>query len=98
MIRLSAAGTRQLGAARALADRAQTEVIVDVSTGAPTIIHWGSPLGDDADLETVLPALSRPLVYGTFDTIAPISIVPEHGSGFTGRPGLLGRRRQPASE
>src|SRR6056297_3064556 len=37
-------------------------------------------------------ALDRPIVYGTFDSVAPISVVPEHGSGFTGRPGLVGRR------
>ena len=71
---------------------AATDVVVDTSTGAPTIVHWGASLGDDADLGAVLPALSRPVVHGTFDEIAPISVVPEHGSGFTGRPGLLGRR------
>ena len=77
MIRLSNAGA---------------DVVVDVSTGAPTVVHWGAPLGDEADLSTVLPALSRPIVHGTVDSIAPVSTVPEHGSGFTGRPGLLGRR------
>jgi len=70
----------------------QTEVIIDVSTGAPTIVHWGSPLGEDADLGTVATALSRPIVHGTIDVIAPVSVVPEHGAGFPGRPGLLGRR------
>ncbi len=69
-----------------------TDVVVDVSSGAPTIVHWGAPLGDGADLEGLGAALSRPIVHGGRDTIAPVSIVPEHGSGFTGRPGLLGRR------
>ncbi len=69
-----------------------TEVVVDVSTGAPTIIYWGAPLGERTDVSTVAQALSRPMVHGTFDTVAPITVVPEHGSGFTGRPGLSGRR------
>lgn len=77
MIRLSNAGT---------------DVVVDVTTGAPTIVHWGAPLGAEADLVTVLPSLSRPIVHGTVDSVAPVSTIPEHGSGFTGRPGLVGRR------
>ncbi len=69
-----------------------TDVVVDVSTGAPTIVHWGASLGAAAELSSILPALDRPIVQGTHDAIAPVSVVPEHGSGFTGRPGLAGRR------
>ncbi|MEP2370602.1 MAG: alpha-galactosidase [Ilumatobacter sp.] len=68
------------------------DVVVDVSTGAPTIVHWGRSLGGDIDPESVVSALDRPVVHGTFDTVAPLSVVPEHGSGFPGRPGLVGRR------
>lgn len=68
------------------------DVIVDISTGAPTIVYWGESLGDGVDVESIAAALSRPRVHGTFDAIAPMSVVPEHGSGFTGRPGLVGRR------
>ena len=72
------------------------DVLVDVSCGVPTIVHWGAPLGgrsgDAADLGATARALQRPRANGTLDAIAPISIVPEHGSGFHGRPGLLGRR------
>jgi alpha-galactosidase len=65
-----------------------SDVVVDVSTGAPTIVHWGAPLDGDID-----PALGeRPLVQGAADVVAPLSVVPEHGSGFTGHPGLLGHR------
>jgi alpha-galactosidase len=69
-----------------------TEVVVDVTTGVPTVLHWGAPLGRGVDLSATLRALDRPRANGTLDVIAPISIVPEHGSGFHGRPGLLGRR------
>ncbi len=72
--------------------RGRAELVVDVSTGAPTIVYWGAPLGADADLDALTLALSRPVVHGTIDVVAPLSTVPEHGSGFPGRPGLVGRR------
>lgn len=68
------------------------DVVVDVSTGAPTIVYWGQSMGEFADVAAIPSALDRPIVHGTFDDVAPVSIVPEHGSGFTGRPGLVGRR------
>ena len=67
-------------------------MIVDVTTGAPTILHWGAPLGDALDAASVADALERPRAHGTLDAVAPLSVVPEHGAGFPGRPGLLGRR------
>ena len=67
------------------------DVVVDLSHGVPTIVHWGAPIDDPA---AVAPALDRPLVHGLPDRIAPVSIVPEHAAGFTGRPGLLGHRRR----
>ena len=68
-----------------------TDVVVDLSHGAPEVVHWGAPLSepDGAALEA---ALERPRVHAAPDTVAPISVVPEHGSGFPGRPGLLGSR------
>ena len=68
------------------------EVVVDVGSGVAGIVHWGGPLGDGADLAASGAALERPLVHGALDVVAPITLVPEHGSGFPGRPGLLGRR------
>lgn len=66
-------------------------MVIDVGTGVPTIVHWGAPLGD-IDLESVPRALHRQVVGGGLDVVAPLSIVPEHGSGHDGRPGLLGHR------
>jgi alpha-galactosidase len=71
---------------------ATTDVVVDVSTGAPTIVHWGAALGPQVDLDELVRVLDRPVVAGALDVVAPLSVVPEHGSGFPGRPGLLGRR------
>lgn len=67
------------------------DVLVDVGNGVPTVVHWGAPLGD-IDLDSVPRALERHVVGGGLDVVVPLSIVPEHGSGHDGRPGLLGHR------
>lgn len=69
-------------------------VVVDLSTGVPTIRHWGALLGSDIDLDAIVAATTRPIAHGGLDIEAPVSLVPEHGSGFTGHPGLLGHRRR----
>lgn len=65
-----------------------SDVVVDTSTGVPTIVHWGSPLRGSFDAS----AVERPIVHGSADSIAAMSVVPEHAAGYTGRPGLHGRR------
>jgi alpha-galactosidase len=67
------------------------EVVVDTTHGAPVIVHWGAPLGD-VEPASVGAALLRPVVPGGLDVEAPMSVVPEHGSGWGGRPGLQGHR------
>jgi len=71
---------------------ADVDVVVDVSTGLPTIVHWGLPLGDTVDLSAMSSAMNRTPVAGGMGEIAPISVVPMHADGFPGRPGLAGRR------
>jgi alpha-galactosidase len=68
------------------------DVVVDVATATPTIVHWGRQLGDDANLDALDAALGRPAVAGALGSVAPISVVPLHADGFVGRPGLAGRR------
>lgn len=70
-----------------------SEVVIDESFGVPVILHWGAPLGAAADVASVAAALARQPVPGGLDVVAPIGVVPEHGSGFQGRPGLSGHRR-----
>ena len=70
----------------------ETDMVVDLSFGAPVIVHWGAPLSGSLSDSAALPALDRPLVHAAPDAVAPVSVVPEHGSGFPGRPGLLGSR------
>jgi alpha-galactosidase len=70
---------------------AGVEVVVDTTTGVPTIRHWGAPLAA-RDLDSMTAAAVLPIVAGAGDVAAPLSVVPEHGAGFTGRPGLAGHR------
>ena len=70
-----------------------SDVVIDVDRGVPVVLHWGAPLGR-ADLDLVAATLDRPVVHGSPDVVAPIGVVPEHGSGHPGRPGLLGHRRR----
>ena len=66
-------------------------MVIDLATSTPTILHWGSPIaGDPSELRA---AIDRPIAHGMLDVVAPLSVVPEHGSGHHGRPGLEGRRR-----
>ncbi len=66
--------------------------MVDWSRGAPSVVYWGTALGD-IDVASTVAAAERPITGGGLDIVAPVAIVPEHGSGWPGRPGLLGHRR-----
>ncbi len=68
-----------------------SDAVIDLSHGAPVIVHWGAPLCEP-DGAALAASLERPRVHAAPDAVAPISVVPEHGSGFPGRPGLLGAR------
>ena len=70
----------------------QADVVIDTSMGVPVIVWWGAPLGS-VDPLSIVAALERPVQQGTIGVVAPISVVPEHGAGFQGRPGLTGSRR-----
>jgi alpha-galactosidase len=68
------------------------DVVVDVAHGSPVIVHWGAPLGP-GDVDALGAVAGRPVVHGSPDVVAQVAVVPEHASGFPGRPGLLGHRR-----
>lgn len=70
---------------------ATSDVVVDAAHGVPVIVHWGAPLGD-VDPTNTARALGRPHLPVGLDVPGPTSLVPEHGSGFQGRPGLTGHR------
>ena len=66
-------------------------VVADVATGVPAILYWGAPLAEDTDLDALAVATARPIAIGTLDVEPLITLVPLHGDGFAGRPGLVGR-------
>lgn len=77
---------------RLVSPRGDVEVVVDATTGTPVILHWGVPLGDEAHLDALRALHDRPIARGAPDVVAPAAVVPEHASGYSGRPGLLGHR------
>jgi alpha-galactosidase len=70
-----------------------SDLVIELSNGAPIVVHWGAKLDPNVDLDTITNSLERSIVKGSPDFVAPVSVVPEHGSGFPGRPGLVGHRR-----
>ncbi len=67
-----------------------TSFVVEPAVGGGVLVHWGAPV--DTDLAATAAALTMPATAGGLDVVAPIAFVPEHGSGFPGRPGLSGHR------
>ncbi|MFZ1286427.1 MAG: alpha-galactosidase [Candidatus Phosphoribacter sp.] len=60
----------------------------------PSIMHWGPDLGqltEDA-LMAFGPALTPPYVDSAISSQAAVAVLPQHSSGWLGRPGLLGSR------
>lgn len=66
-------------------------VVVAQQGGMPWIGYWGPTLRDE-DVLGAISSSSRPLPNGTLDIEAPISLVVEHGAGFSGSPGISGSR------
>src|SRR5215218_5329539 len=68
-------------------------VLIDASAGAlPSITHWGPELpGVDAEQAAALITATLP-VPGTNNVEPPprVAVLPEHRTGWTGRPGLSG--------
>ncbi|GAA5038624.1 alpha-galactosidase [Microbacterium fluvii] len=61
----------------------------------PRVVHWGPALGETTPggLDALSAALSRQSAPGTLDAAWQVSLSPQEGDGFTGRPGLQLRRR-----
>ena len=69
----------------------RVSIVIGMAGGCTEIVYWGAPLGA-VDLDAVPIALHRPPTGGALDVEAPASLVPEHGAGYPGRPGLAGHR------
>ena len=59
----------------------------------PEIVHWGSALPhSDVDVASAVLAIDTPLADGGVDIPVRVSVLPEAGVGFFGRPGIEGQR------
>ncbi|WDZ83567.1 alpha-galactosidase [Micromonospora cathayae] len=75
--------------------RARTSLVLDArGPGLPRVVYWGTDLGplSAADLPALVDATVAPLVPSSFDVPAVLSLLPEAGAGWSGRPGLAGHR------
>ncbi|MFM8856413.1 MAG: alpha-galactosidase [Actinomycetota bacterium] len=72
---------------------AAVDVVLDMSTGVPSIVYWGAPLGVQVTSSDLSWMFDEVQVPGSLDMTRTVPIVPMHGDGFPGRPGLQGHRR-----
>ena len=70
-------------------------VVLDLSSGRlPAILHWGGGLGQVAPDDATLIALSgvEAVAANLVDEPVRVALVPEHWTGWVGRPGISGAR------
>ncbi|NTW39552.1 MAG: alpha-galactosidase, partial [Cellulomonadaceae bacterium] len=76
--------------------RGGTSVVLRLeATALPCVLHWGPDLGetaDDAALADLITALEPPFIDSVISSQAAVALLPQHSSGWLGRPGLLGSR------
>ncbi|OCG73554.1 alpha-galactosidase [Microbacterium sediminis] len=75
--------------------RAGTDVVLTWSDHRiPAIAYWGPSFthADAADIAAAAAAIATLPVKTTVDAVVPASLLPEHGTGWMGRPGLVGDR------
>ncbi|MGC0397427.1 alpha-galactosidase [Streptomyces sp. SAI-126] len=65
------------------------------SNGLPTVLHWGADLGDltQQELSQLAEAVTMPNIPGFDDVVPRVALLPEHGTGWPGQPGLTGHRQ-----
>ena len=70
-------------------------LVLDVTAGRlPSISHWGADLGPltDADVLALVATGVSPVVNNLVDEPVRVAVLPEHWTGWVGRPGLSGSR------
>jgi alpha-galactosidase len=70
-------------------------LVLDVSAGRlPAIVHWGADLGDlePADAQALVLSNINPDSPNVVDEAVRLALLPEHWTGWVGRPGLSGSR------
>jgi alpha-galactosidase len=70
-------------------------LLLDIGSGhLPSVVHWGADLGElsSEDVATLAAAGSAPSGPNLLDVPGRVAILPEHWTGWTGRPGISGSR------
>ncbi len=70
-------------------------VVLDLTDGRlPAMVHWGSNLGpiSTADAAAIVLAGQDPVAANLVDEPIRLSLLPEHWTGWVGRPGISGAR------
>jgi alpha-galactosidase len=82
------------GAVVALTTAGVTLLVETTGGGVPSVVHWGPELpGLDATLAaSLLDAGRAPVGPNDIDKPIRLAVLPEHATGWAGRPGLVGSR------
>lgn len=75
--------------------RGGTSIVLRIdATHLPSVLHWGEDLGDlpGEALTGLLAVLGKPYVDSEVMTQQAVALLPQHASGWIGRPGLVGSR------
>ncbi len=70
-------------------------LVLDVPpTGLPAVIHWGADIGalDESSARAVRRGGVNPVAANLVDEPVTVALLPEHWTGWVGRPGLSGSR------
>ncbi len=70
-------------------------VVLDLTAGRlPAIVHWGADLGELSRADVAALALGgvHPIAPNLVDEPIRVAVLPEHHTGWVGRPGLSGSR------
>ncbi|WP_138315670.1 alpha-galactosidase [Rhodoluna limnophila] len=67
-------------------------VIIDLSTGTPVVLHWGSDLGSAIDAKSLLSAMQEGVPHADLDAFQNPGIWRENSRGYLGRPAVQGHR------
>jgi alpha-galactosidase len=74
---------------------AGTSIVIDASgERLPRIAHWGAAIGQPgaAELRDIVRAKAAPVVSNSIDDPAPVGVIAEPSTGWTGTPGISGSR------
>ena len=89
---MTAIGVDEADAGALLALRAGgVSVVIDATAGRlPAIVHWGAALAPmAAEQAAALVAAAVPVIGSNNADVPPrVAVLPEHHTGWTGRPGL----------